>query len=181
MAATPPRRSTRSAVLRFAAVEAAVLVACWTIFLGSFAGAEAIVGSIAVVIGTAVSTAAYAVGVARFRPKLTWIARIWRVPWYVLADSGTIATALISRHFFRRRSRSRMVAVPFDPGGSTGRGEARRALAITLTTMGPNSIVLDIDRDERLMLVHQVSPAGVSRLTSALSATGSRRRVRRRG
>jgi multicomponent Na+:H+ antiporter subunit E len=167
-------------VLRFAAVESAVLVACWTIFLGSFAGAEAIVGGIAVVIGTAVSTAAYAVGVARFRPKLTWLAEIWRVPGYVLADTVTIATAFFSRHLFRRRSRSRMIAVPFDPGGSTGRSEARRALAIALTTMAPNSIVLDIDRDERLMLLHQVSPAGVSRLTSALGATGPRRRLRRR-
>jgi multicomponent Na+:H+ antiporter subunit E len=167
-------------VLRFAAVEAAVLVACWTIFLGSFAGAEAIVGGIAVLIGVAVSTAAYAVGVARFRPRLTWLAEIRRVPWYVLVDTLTIATALISRHLFGRRSHSRMVAVPFEPGGSTGRSEARRALAIALTTMAPNSIVLDIDRAERLMLLHQVSPAGVSRLMSALGATGLRRRSRRR-
>jgi multisubunit Na+/H+ antiporter MnhE subunit len=166
-------------VLRFAAVEAAVLVACWTMFLGSFGGAEAVVGGIAVAIGTAVSTAAYAVGVARFRPKLAWFAEIWRVPWYVLTDTGTIASALVSRHLFRRRGRSRMVALPFEPGGSTGRGEARRALAIALTTLSPNSIVLDIDRDARLMLVHQISPAGVSRLTRRLSATGGRAQPRR--
>jgi multisubunit Na+/H+ antiporter MnhE subunit len=180
MAAPASRRSTRSVVLRFAAVEAVVLVVCWTIFVGSFAGAEAVVGSLAVAIGTAVSTAAYAVGVARFQPKLTWIAEIWRVPWYVLADTGIIASALVSRHLFKRHGRSRMVAVPFEPGGWTGRGEARRALAITLTTLSPNSIVLDIDRDARLMLVHQISPAGVSRMTRRLSATGGRAQPRRR-
>lgn len=167
-------------MLRFAAVEAAVLVACWTIFLGSFDGAEAIIGGIAVAIGTAVSTAAYAVGVARFRPRLIWIAGIWRVPWYVLDDTKAIAAALISRQLFRRPGRSRMVAVPFNPGGSTGRGEARRALAIALTTLAPNSIVLDIDRDERLMLVHEVAPGPTRQLTRDLGAESVPAHRRRR-
>lgn len=181
MSPPAPRRSTRSAVLRFAAVEAAVLVACWTIFLGSFTGAEAVVGGIAVAIGTAVSTAAYAVGVARFRPRLAWLAEIWRVPWYVLDDTRAIATALITRVFFRRRGHSRMVAVPINPGGSTGRGEARRALAIGLTTLAPNSIVLDIDREERVMLVHEIEAGPVRQLTRDLGAgTPPAHRRRRR-
>ena len=58
----------------------------------------------------------------------------------------------------------------FDPGGSDPESAARRALAIAYTTIPPNFVVLGIDLDKRVMLVHQVSESETPTMTRNLGA-----------
>ena len=65
---------------------------------------------------------------------------------------------------------SLMLAVPFDMGGDDPESHARRALAVTLTTLTPNAVVLGFVPEPGLMLLHQIMPAKLSRMTINLGA-----------
>ena len=57
-----------------------------------------------------------------------------------------------------RGSRGRFVAVPFDVGPRSPRGTARRAVMAAAGSLAPNTYVLGFDRDEGVVLVHQLAP-----------------------
>ena len=105
---------------------------------------------------------------AGFRPRLRWLLEAWREPWYILEGCATIFWAFL-KHFFNPDP-SVLREVVFDPGGSDPAAAARRALAITYTTVPPNFIVLGIDFDKRVMLVHQVSESKTPIMTRNLGA-----------
>ena len=105
---------------------------------------------------------------ADFRPRVVWLLQAWREPWYILQGCAVIFWVFI-QHFFRPRP-SVLREVVFDPGGSDRASAARRALAITYTTVPPNFVVLGIDFDKRVMLVHQVSETKTPTMTRNLGA-----------
>ena len=105
---------------------------------------------------------------ASFRPRVFWIAQAWRLPRYVLQDTVVIFWALVKRFFVAGRSILR--SVPFEAGDSGAASAARRALAIAYTSMSPNCVVLSIDLAKRVMVVHQVEPSAVPRMTQNLGA-----------
>lgn len=117
------------------------------------------------------ATAAEAVRVepfAEFRPRLSWLAEAWREPWYIL-QGCTVVLWVFVKHFFKPEQ-SVLREVVFDSGGSDPRSAARRALAITYTTVPPNFVVLSIDLEKNVMLVHQVSESETPIMTRNLGA-----------
>jgi hypothetical protein len=78
--------------------------------------------------------------------------------------------ALLRRVIPGKEPGSVLRSVPFDAGGETAQAAARRALALTLTTIPPNFIVIGIDKDDESMLVHQVQESGVPEVTKRLGA-----------
>ena len=105
---------------------------------------------------------------ADFRPRLAWLLQAWREPLYILQGCALIFWVLI-KHFLRPEA-SVLREVVFEPGGSDAASAARRALAITYTTVPPNFLVLGIDFDQRVMLVHQVSETETPAMTRNLGA-----------
>ena len=105
---------------------------------------------------------------ASFHPRVFWIAQAWRLPRYVLQDTVVIFWALVKRFFVAGKSILR--SVPFEAGDSGATSAARRALAIAYTSMSPNCVVLSIDLAKRVMVVHQVEPSPVPRMTQNLGA-----------
>lgn len=105
---------------------------------------------------------------ARFRPKVGWLLMAWREPWYIIQGSASIFWAFV-KHLFKTEP-SVLREVVFDPGGSDPQSAARRALAITYTTMPPNFVVLGIDLDKRVMVVHQVTETETPTMTRVLGA-----------
>ena len=105
---------------------------------------------------------------AGFRPRLMWLLQAWREPWYIVEGCASIFWALF-KHFFRPEP-SVLREVVFDPGGADPASAARRALAITYTTVPPNFVVLGIDLDKKVMLVHQVSETETPSMTRNLGA-----------
>ena len=105
---------------------------------------------------------------AGFRPRLWWLIQAWREPWYIVEGCAAILWAFF-KHFFHPEP-SILREVVFDAGGSDPRSAARRALAITYTTIPPNFVVLSIDLDKNIMLVHQVSKTETPTMTCNLGA-----------
>jgi hypothetical protein len=104
-----------------------------------------------------------------FRPQADWLLLFLWEPWYALTGSAAILWALIGR-LLGKRSESQFRAVAFPAGGEDSRSTARRALAVALTTIPPNFIVVGIDKEADLMLIHQVSPSGTPEVAKRLGA-----------
>jgi hypothetical protein len=105
---------------------------------------------------------------AEFRPRLSWALQVWREPWYILQGCSVVLWVFL-KHFVRPEQ-SVLREVVFDSGGSDAESAARRALAITYTTLPPNFVVLSIDLDKNAMLVHQVSESATPQMTRNLGA-----------
>jgi hypothetical protein len=105
---------------------------------------------------------------AGFRPRLGWLLEAWREPWYIVEGCATIFWVFM-KDFFRPEP-SVLREVVFDPGGSDPASAARRALAIAYTTIPPNFVVLGIDLDKNVMLVHQVTSTETPSMTRNLGA-----------
>src|SRR6185312_389145 len=60
----------------------------------------------------------------------------------------------------RRPARGRVRAIPFRHGGDSPDGVGRRALAEGLGSFAPNTIVIGVDDERNLLLVHQLVVTG---------------------
>lgn len=105
---------------------------------------------------------------AEFRPRFSWLMQVWREPWYILQGCSVVLWVFL-KHFVKP-DQSVLREVVFDAGGSDSRSAARRALAITYTTMPPNFVVISIDLNKNVMLVHQVSESATPKMTRTLGA-----------
>jgi multisubunit Na+/H+ antiporter MnhE subunit len=126
------------------------------------------VGAISAIITATLTEIVRAQPFASFRPRLSWVLQAWREPWYIVEGCASIFWALL-KHLFRPEP-SVLREVVFDAGGSDPASAARRALAITYTTTPPNFVVLSIDLDKHVMLVHQVSETETPTMTCNLGA-----------
>jgi multisubunit Na+/H+ antiporter MnhE subunit len=91
------------------------------------------------------------------------LARAWRVLIRLPVDIGLVAVAAITQLFRSgsgRGSRGQFRAVRFDAGGAEETDAGRRALAEALGSLTPNTIVVGVDPDSRLILVHQLERRG---------------------
>lgn len=107
---------------------------------------------------------------ARFKFRPAWLLETWRLPGDVLSDTVLVFKVLFRRIVLLKKPESLMRSVPFDFGGASARSAARRAIALIVTTLSPNSIVIGIDRESRSMLVHQVEESDVPEVTKRLGA-----------
>ena len=130
----------------------------WMLLVGAWDLIDAVAGiCIAAVAGalaeTARSAARVDVGVSWERLRAGALA-----PLVVFADFGILTYAL-ARSLLGRSVRGRYIARPVDPGPkTTAAGSARRAWTVLLAGYSPNAYVVDIDVDERLVLVHDLVP-----------------------
>jgi hypothetical protein len=89
-----------------------------------------------------------------------WLARGPRVVLSVPRQIAWLAREAFAQLVRPRPVRGRFRVVAFAAGGATSRDAGRRALAEGLGSLAPNTIVLGIDADSDLLLVHQLRPAG---------------------
>jgi len=96
-------------------------------------------------------------GIAEARFRMGEVGRIWRalaeVPVQVALVTAEICAQLLSP---RRTGRGRLRAVPFKAGTDRPRDTGRRALAEAAGSLAPNTIVIGIDPDTDLLLVHEL-------------------------
>lgn len=91
---------------------------------------------------------------ASFSP--TWFARVWRLGWQVPVAIVLVCREAIFQLVRPRRSRGGFRAISFRAGAEGSRDVGRRALAEALGSLAPNTIVIGIDPDRNLLLVHQL-------------------------
>src|SRR5438067_1210273 len=82
-----------------------------------------------------------------------WLTSTWRVVRRVPLQIAFVSREAIAQLVRPKRRRGRFCAVSFDAGGDGSRDSGRRALAEALGSLAPNTIVVGVDPDRRLILV----------------------------
>lgn len=90
------------------------------------------------------------------RPELSL--RVWRVLLRAVPDVWRLTRAAFGQLVQRKAVRGEVVAMPFGHGEDTPDARAYRAVAEGFGSIAPNSIVIGVDPDSGLLLVHQLVP-----------------------
>jgi len=143
--------------------------AAWLAFVGTLSAQELLLGAGCALFCT-------------FASLLTWKAmhlsiamvpadlfEIWRVPASVAVDALILIAVLYKDLFGIACTVSDDRAVPFHDFRGR-RGRLRRVLVTVYSSISPNSIVIGIDREQNLLLYHQLARTPVSKLMRKLGA-----------
>jgi multisubunit Na+/H+ antiporter MnhE subunit len=143
----------------------------WLLLTATLAPAELVVGAICALVSGAASEVAWGAHLTAFGADRRLLPAVLRLPPLLVTDSARIFAVLFLHLFTRRKAGSCLRVVAFDPGDPDDpKAAARRALAIGLFTMTPNSIAIGIDHDKRQLLYHQLAATDVPRLLRDLGA-----------
>lgn len=122
---------------------------------------ELYAGLAATLLAAAVTEAARHNGLTGVDARGSWLVRGWRAVAQVPGDIWWVTYAAITQIAAPQRPHGVMRAVPFRHGKADDAGDAaRRALAEAIGTLPPNTIVLGIDEESDLILVHQLHRTG---------------------
>ena len=114
----------------------------------------------AVLLGAAAYEAARRQGVAEARISLRWVSRGWRVIVSVPRHIAWVSWQALAQAVAPRAARGTLRAVPFRAGGDGPSDAGRRALTEGLGSLAPNTIVIGVDGERDLLLVHQLRRSG---------------------
>ena len=152
-----------------------VFLVVWTLFISKLDWQETLLGAIAAV-ATLFTVHAYdCTGLVKFKPRWRDLGRAWRIPAAILSDTALITRALGEQLAHPGSVVGLTLAVPFDIGGDNPADAARRAIAVTYSTVTPNAVVFGLCDDPAapgrgLLLVHQMVPTPTSRTLLQLGA-----------
>ena len=76
------------------------------------------------------------------------------LPWWIARDAVLVLGALV-----RGRTTGRIVVVPFRSRGTESVDVARRAIAYTIGSAGPNTYALGGSTDADVLVAHQLVPS----------------------
>ncbi|MFN2460533.1 MAG: Na+/H+ antiporter subunit E [Candidatus Velthaea sp.] len=121
-----------------------------------------------IALGAAVAAvAALRLSGVRYRLRWSWAPLVLRLVRNVARDTFIVSAALVRGIAKGAAPRDRIVDVPFDAGGDDAESAARRALVTAGISMSPNGIVVDVDRDRRVVRVHRLVPDDAPPLSRA--------------
>ncbi len=92
--------------------------------------------------------------------RARWLRHAGRIVGSIPVHIGWLCLDAVAQLWQRRAERGIFRAVPFAAGAEEPRDAGRRALAEALGSVAPNTIVIGVDHDRRLLLVHQLRPRG---------------------
>lgn len=119
---------------------------------------ELAVGAGVAALAATAAVAIRAQGLLGYRLEPRVVLRVARpVPLQTAHDFGTLSLVL-ARRLAGRETGGSFRAVPFPAGGSDPESRARRAFVTAAGTVAPNTIVVAIDRERDLMLLHELVP-----------------------
>jgi hypothetical protein len=95
---------------------------------------------------------------ARFLPW--WLARSWRLVYRIPADVVIVCVEALRQAVHPRAARGVFRASAFGAVAEEPEPTGRRAVAETVGSVAPNTIVIGIDPDRGLLLVHQLRRQG---------------------
>jgi hypothetical protein len=92
--------------------------------------------------------------------RLSWLLRSWRVVARVPEHIVLVSREALAQLFERKPVRGVFRAVPYEGGGDRPLDAGRRALTEALGSLAPNTIVIGVDTERNLLLVHQLHRQG---------------------
>jgi multisubunit Na+/H+ antiporter MnhE subunit len=99
-------------------------------------------------------------GVVEARVNPLWLWRVWRLAWQIPLDIAIVSWTAVAQLFTLRASRGEFRAVKYAAVGDTPPQTGRRALTEGFGSVAPNTIVVGIDDERGLLLVHQLRRQG---------------------
>lgn len=95
---------------------------------------------------------------ARIVPWL--LLRSWRLIWRIPSDIGILCWEAVVQLVHPRRTRGVFRAARFTATDETSSHAGRRALAETVGSVAPNTIIVGVDTERKLLLTHQLRRHG---------------------
>lgn len=141
----------------------------WMAFVGDLSAQDMALGAACAAFGAAASLLTWKAMRLSIAFELRDVLEYWRLPWNALQDAGAITWALGKDLLHLAPAGSYLRAIPFREQ-SGGRGRLRHVLAVAYTSATPNSIVIGIDAEQELLLVHQIVPSEIPEVTRRLGA-----------
>ena len=161
MAATPSLRgrSRHPGAVRAWLIWWALLAALWLALVDTVVVPELVAGAVGAAI--AATGAVIVRGQRRLllRPRLAWMRAAGRPLRRTVADLVPLARALWQRGVRRRGGHGALVEVPYTAVADDPDAAAHRVFTEALGSLAPNTLIVDIDRERRVLLVHQLVPS----------------------
>lgn len=126
-------------------------------------------GVIAAAIGSFMDTIVKAQGLATFRPRTRWVLLIFLEPWYVLKGTAAVFREF-GRSLFAAKVTGNFQAIPYWYGSDRDTASARRALFTAYVTISPDTIVVGLDGDGSIALLHRLGTQDIPELGRKLGA-----------
>ena len=92
------------------------------------------------------------------RLRLRWLAGAYRLPGQVLGDTVLVFRALARQLAHGEDPPSGFRELPVQLGDAGDDAVTRRVLLVGANSLAPNTVVLDVDADREVMVVHQLVP-----------------------
>jgi multisubunit Na+/H+ antiporter MnhE subunit len=92
----------------------------------------------------------------RYAVPIAALASLPKLALTVLRDAFAV-TGVLLRALGGKPPDDGFEEIPFDPGGDDARSAAARALTVAATSAGPNSIVVDVDRERAVLVIHRLA------------------------
>jgi multisubunit Na+/H+ antiporter MnhE subunit len=137
---------------------ALALFGLWLVLVGTVAWLELVAGACAAAIGAVAATVVGERGLLRYGMPAHMLLQARRPLLRIVPDFWLLVVALVRAAATGRRPSGAYRAMPY-PAGDPG----ARAFATAAGSLAPNSVVVDIDADRDLMLVHTLVPGGPTR------------------
>lgn len=103
----------------------------------------------------------------RFKPEARWLSRSFNLPVTVVKDMVVLLRAL-ARLVMRKKIPSLFQVTHFGAIADNPRANAKRVLAVAFTSVSPNSIVIGINRENGLLLFHELEKTSLPKILEEL-------------
>jgi multisubunit Na+/H+ antiporter MnhE subunit len=130
--------------------------ALWLALVDRVALDEMVTGVVAAALGATTAVLVRQQRRTLLRPRARWLAWAWRPAVALVADLRWLAIALLTRGVLRRRDSGVLHELPFEAVGDAPDEAAFRVATVALGSLGPNTIVLDVDTERRVLYAHQL-------------------------
>jgi multisubunit Na+/H+ antiporter MnhE subunit len=161
MAATPsPREPSRHpGAVRAWLVWWALLAALWLALVDTVVVPELVAGAVAAAIAATGAVVVRAQRRVLLRPRAAWARGALRAVARFGPDLVPLARALWRRGVRRADERGRLVELPYGAVAEDDPEQAaHRVLTEAFGSVAPNAIVVDVDTERRVLLVHELVP-----------------------
>jgi multisubunit Na+/H+ antiporter MnhE subunit len=155
-----------------------LLAALWLALIDNSDPADLAAGALAAAISATATVLVRGQRKVLLRFRVRWL-RV--LPSLVVSVAGgliVVARAVWRRGVLRRPERGELVEVPFAAVTDEPETVGRRVLALTLGSVAPDTVVLDVDVEHRVLLAHRLVAEGDARRAadplSALDDEGAR-------
>jgi hypothetical protein len=131
----------------------------YMVLIDTISTPELYAGAGVVLLATVAFTASLQQGFAEAAVRPQWLLRAWRPLLSVPTQIVIVSAEVVRQLFHPQATRGQFRAVPF-AGGDAPPDLGRQALTEVFGSLAPNMIVIGIDSERQLLLVHQLRPGG---------------------